>query len=91
MARFRGTVQGSRGVASRLGTAKSGLDVTCNGWDAGVTVIAGVDGDSDVFTVLESGGSKGHRVSRAVARITYRDGKVHVHHYMPVGGTDTHT
>lgn len=37
MAHFRGTVVGNRGQASRLGT-KSGINVTCRGWDLGVDV-----------------------------------------------------
>jgi len=38
MAQFRGTVQGSRGGASRLGGKSSGIDTTANGWDMGVRV-----------------------------------------------------
>jgi len=38
MARFRGTLQGSRGEVSRLGHASTGLTVKANGWDAGITV-----------------------------------------------------
>lgn len=41
MARFRGTVQGRRGIASRLGTDR--LTVAANGWDRGVMVEAFVD------------------------------------------------
>lgn len=36
MARFRGTVQGNRSEASRLGHG-SGLRTECNGWRIGVT------------------------------------------------------
>jgi len=35
MARYRGTVQGGRGEASRLGNAKDGLMTTTYGWDLG--------------------------------------------------------
>ena len=38
MAHFRGTVVGSNGIASRLGSKNSGLDVEANGWTTGVTV-----------------------------------------------------
>ncbi len=35
MAQFMGTVQGSRGLASRLGGKDSGMHVTINGWNIG--------------------------------------------------------
>ncbi len=58
MARFRGTIWGNRGEASRLGTPASGLDVTCNGWQGGVKVHASVDAEgNDVFQVYATGGS----------------------------------
>jgi hypothetical protein len=41
MARFRGTIQGHRGEASRLGTSSSGLEVDAGGWDIGVRVTIG--------------------------------------------------
>lgn len=59
MAQFRGTVQGNRGEASRLGNKSSGLTVTCNGWNMGVKVVATYDNetDTDVFKVYKTGGS----------------------------------
>ena len=36
MAEFRGTVQGNRGEASRLGHKSSGLTTECNTWNFGV-------------------------------------------------------
>lgn len=59
MAHFRGTVQGSRGVASRLGHRSSGLCVTCDGWCAGIRIWARYDSerDCDVFDVYSTGGS----------------------------------
>jgi hypothetical protein len=60
MAHFRATIEGSRGLASRLGTPKSGLKVTANGWDIGVTVYADVSPDGeDRFEILLTGGSNG--------------------------------
>ena len=60
MAHFRGTVTGNRGTASRLGHKKTGLTVTCNGWNEGIKVYAdSVDGQ-DVFTVYKTGGSNGY-------------------------------
>lgn len=47
MAHFRGTIQGHRGEASRLGSANSGLHVTACSWQGAVYVdlstIGGVD------------------------------------------------
>ena len=36
MARYRGTVQGQRGQASRLGGKSSGIVVRANGWGIGI-------------------------------------------------------
>lgn len=57
MAQFRGTVCGTSGEASRLGSKKSGLTVTANGWDVGATVeLEHVDG-VDVVRVYATSGS----------------------------------
>ena len=40
MAHFRGTVQGNRNSTSRLGSKKSGLTTTANGWKVGIKVEA---------------------------------------------------
>lgn len=57
MAQFRGTIQGQRGLASRLGTKDSGLVVTANGWDTGVTVELVHSGGVDEVRVYRTGGS----------------------------------
>lgn len=59
MARYRGTVQGSRGQASRLGTEKSGIQSSTNGWDLGVSVTGHLeeDDDTDAFVIEITGGS----------------------------------
>jgi hypothetical protein len=72
MARFRGTISGQRGEASRLGSPQSGLSVHANGWDAGVSVNAYVDEhDADVFDVRATAGSGGQHTSVPIARVTY--------------------
>lgn len=38
MAQFRGTVQGNRGEAHRLGHKKEGLRTTAYGWQGGIVV-----------------------------------------------------
>lgn len=59
MAHFRGTLQGSRGEASRLGTKKSGLTATINGWDLGLSVDLRHDPekDEDILVVWLTRGS----------------------------------
>jgi hypothetical protein len=74
MARFRGTIMGNRGGASRLGTDGSGLRVTANGWDAGVVIEAGVQDGMDVFHVYKTGGSNGG--SETVKLATIIDGEI---------------
>ena len=57
MARFRGTIQGSRGDASRLGTPRSGLTVTADGWDIGCRVEMTAEDGEDRIRVYLTGGS----------------------------------
>lgn len=57
MAQYRGTVEGTRGQASRLGSKASGLVVEGNGWNIGARVeLAHVDG-KDVVRVFKTSGS----------------------------------
>jgi hypothetical protein len=76
MARFRGTIQGSRGEASRLGTPRSGLVVTADGWDLGIAVYADVDPqdkEKDVFKVYLTGGSNGGCATKCIGTFTEGD------------------
>ena len=58
MARFRGTIKGSKGVLSRLGTASSGIEANINGWNIGVTVEGIVNkANKDVFLIHATTGS----------------------------------
>lgn len=72
MAQFRGTVQGSRGEASRLGSKKGGLDTEANGWFCGVRVYAHYDEETgkDVFDIYRTGGSSRRTSSKLIATIT---------------------
>lgn len=68
MAHFICEIQGSRGEASRLGTAKSGIYSHARGWDAGVKVIGEVDAEgNDVFHVYATSGSRGSRPAQLIA------------------------
>lgn len=70
MAHFKGTVRGSRGVASRLGS--DSLQTTCNGWNSGVTVKATRDEKTfkNTFRVWRNGGSHGRTGSELLAEFT---------------------
>lgn len=70
MAQFRGTIQGNRGEASRLGTKNSGLDVTCNGWHGGVSVYARYNKKTgkDEFAIYHTAGS-GYGFSKLIGTV----------------------
>lgn len=68
MARFRATIQGTRGSASRLGHAS--LMAVVNGWTQGVTVHAFKLGNNERFIVVKTGGSNGlSTMGQVIARI----------------------
>ena len=74
MARFRGTVQGARGEASRLGTAATGVTSTADGWHIGGEVeISDDDRGGDVVDFTLSGGSNARNSPRMVARYVEGD------------------
>lgn len=73
MARFRGTVQGARGEASRLGTVKTGLTVAANGWDIGGEVGARVCAAGDAIEFTLTAGSGRARRARTFARFVEGD------------------
>jgi len=62
MARFRATIQGNRGEASRLGSAASGITATVNGWNIGarVEVQVGSTGVDEVRVYLTDGSSRAY-------------------------------
>lgn len=74
MARFRATISGQRGMASRLGSKKSGMVVTVNGWHKGITVVASVNSkDEDVFDIIHTKGSCGYDGTEGQDRESYSD------------------
>jgi hypothetical protein len=61
MARFRAVIHGCRGEASRLGSEKSGISASVDGWNIGVNVRIWVnDAGKDQVEVYLSGGSNGY-------------------------------
>ena len=76
MARFYGCIQGNRGVATRMGTPKSGFGAHIRGWNIGVRVECCVDSDgNDVIVVTETGGSNNPFAVREIARLRPRTSK----------------
>jgi hypothetical protein len=51
VAHFRAEIKGSRGGASRLGTAGSGMTASVGSWEGGVRVEMWADGDVDMVRV----------------------------------------
>jgi len=73
MAQYRATIKGNRGVGSRLGSKKTGLIATIDGWDDGIMVQASWNEkkDCDEFTVWRTGGSN-HRKSFSLLAVVRR-------------------
>ena len=61
MARFYAEIQGSRGEATRMGTAKTGISRHIRGWDVGIYVEGEVRANEDIFHVYLTSGSNGSR------------------------------
>ena len=61
MSHFYGSMQGSRGQATRCGTPKSGIDAHIRGWKIGARVRLRVDADGrDIMEVYKTAGSGSH-------------------------------
>jgi hypothetical protein len=70
MARYIAGIQGSRGLATRLGGLDSGIRAYARGWNLGIEVYgrAAEDG-SDQFTVYASGGSNDPSSRREIGSV----------------------
>lgn len=73
MARFRGTIKGQRGEASRLGSIASGLRVEANGWHVGIEVTGQVTLSGDRFEVWVTGGSNGGGRARRLGCVMHNE------------------
>lgn len=73
MARFYAEIQGSRGEASRLGTASSGMHGHVRGWHVGAAVDMYAEGDNDRAAVYATAGSAGYS-REAIGSIRNVDG-----------------
>ena len=70
MAHFYAEIQGNRGEATRMGTAKSGMRCHIRGWNIGIQVQIYQDKNgNDVVEVYHTDGSNGWH-SELIAKIT---------------------
>jgi len=77
MERFRGTVQGNRSEASRLGHKR--LVTSCNTWDIGVDCQAYIDmGGNDVIVVWVTGGSHNDTRLKLIATVRKVNGQIEI-------------
>jgi hypothetical protein len=74
MARFRATIQGQRGEASRLGNGKTGIQGRVNGWHVGVRVSGYTRDGEDVFAIYATGGSSPRHSDQCIGYVRLRDG-----------------
>lgn len=87
MARFYGSIQGSRGEASRLGGTGSGIRSSARGWNSGIDVHGfASNSDRDEFTVHVTRGSSGRSSGFPCVRVEELPGPVQrVTYYTPQG------
>lgn len=74
MARYRGTLQGSRGETSRLGRTELTADV--NGWDIGARIVArprGPGRQDDEIRIYATAGSNASSAARYIGAIILDD------------------
>ena len=78
MAQYRGTLQGNRGNASRLGTKSSSLEVTAHGWRLGLRAVIYWDEKSqeDRLRVELNSGSGYDGVSRYLGTFRRKGSKI---------------
>lgn len=78
MSRFYGSLVGSRGDATRQGTAKSGIRSHTRGWQVGARVNCFVgDNGNDQVAINITGGSSNPQVVQSLGTYELRDGELH--------------
>ena len=73
MAQYIGTVEGSRGAVTRLGTKKSGLYARAQGWNVGGVVSIDHVNGQDQVTLTLTAGSNGAKTSKLIGTFTVAD------------------
>jgi hypothetical protein len=71
MGRFYASIQGNRGMATRMGNKSSGIDGHIRGWEVGVRVSCYYDEvhDRDICEVYRTGGSHNSSNVKLIAKI----------------------
>lgn len=73
MAQFYGSLQGSRGEATRQGTARSGLTGHIRGWNVGCRVVMDEINGKDVCRIYLTSGSNGRTSDKLLGTFTEED------------------
>ena len=76
MARYYAEIEGNRGAATRMGTAKSGMDSHTRGWDLGIKVWCRPDPknpEQDLVCIGLTGGSNDPHVRKDLGTFTVAD------------------
>lgn len=67
MGHFYAGIQGNRGEATRMGTAKSGIYGHIRGWHVGAKIYASHSGGIDTISVYKTSGSNGDKPDELIA------------------------
>jgi hypothetical protein len=59
MAQFKGSLTGTSGTVTRLGSKASGMQAEVAGWGGGVRIVAHTEGENDEFDLYSTRGSNG--------------------------------
>ncbi len=72
MSQFYASIQGNRGMATRQGTKKSGIEGHIRGWNVGARIVCeyNADTDKDTIYVFQTGGSNRRETDKLIARFT---------------------
>jgi len=73
MAHFYGTLQGSKGQATRQGNRHSGISTSCQGWSCGIDVLGNSSMDLDVFSVFLTSGTDNDKNRIMLGTFTRQD------------------
>lgn len=75
MAQFYADIKGNRGMATRMGTKKSGLNGHIRGWDIGARVYMNYNEQTqqDECTIHLTSGSTGRKNTKPLGTFTVKD------------------
>ena len=70
MAQFYAGVQGSSGMVTCQGSKRSGMNAHIHGWSVGIEVECQFDGEHDIISVFQTGGSNGEEPRKLIGFVT---------------------